>query len=534
MNDMPNLQVILLDLNLPDSAGLETVQKAHDIFDGTPIIVLTGLDNETLSLAAIQSGAQDYLVKNQVDANQLFKTIMYALKRHQALSKINEVSEKQKVFFSTHDVLTGLSNQQLFLEKLQLTIHNFYKMKQSFSLLLLKVNETTKVTIELGHQAKDSIIKRISGELIDNLSEDTFVSRYNENTFALLLTKTQGRTVITKELVAIQHALATSISVADQDYFPSYNIGIAVFPFDGQDSETLISSAYAALDRATQQGIKTYETFSKEALYTEKNNEGLIWHSDLQFALERQEFHLVYQPQINITTQKVIGVEALLRWHHPVHGMISPGVFIPIAEDSHLISAIGYWVIDTAATQLQAWRNTLRYDMHISINVSAQQLQYSNLVNTIKKVMKKYDIAAENLEVEVTESIFIDHPEVVIEKLSQLKELGIKISLDDFGRGYSSLAYLSHLPIDKLKLDIDFVQRIQEDSATRIIVKSTIDLAHSLNLDVIAEGVETIEQLELLQQFDCDEIQGYYFSKPIAPEGIADIINNNLIIPGMK
>ncbi len=538
VNSIPpkEYDVILLDLNLPDSNGLNTVLKMHELLPQVPIVVMTGLDNEELSLSAIQAGAQDYLVKGKTDSHHLIKTIQYALHRSQVFKKMMELNENQRSYFATHDVLTGLPNQHLFLENLQLLMTKYEITKKNFSLFLLEIHQLDKIIATLGHPAKDEIVKKISTLITELLPESVIVARYNENIFALLFPKFSDTTAILKDVNILKSALSKSFLIADQDYFPSYNIGISVFPFDGQDPEHLIKSAQTALAKAILCGGRESEIYVNDTSYISNSNNELILHSDLQAALERQEFFVVYQPQIDLTHQKVSGVEALLRWNHPKLGLVPSDKFIYIAEDGHLITPIGKWVLETVAHQYRQWKNQTSspFSLRVGVNVSPQQLHYNNLFSTVQNILKKHELPPECLELELTESIFIEETESTIEKLKQIKKLGVQISIDDFGQGYSGLSYLSHLPIDRLKLDRVFVQKNLENSPTSIIVKSIIKLAHSLRLKVIAEGVETKEQLALLKQQQCDEVQGFYYSKPVSHTNIAQIISNGLVIQPPK
>lgn len=263
-----------------------------------------------------------------------------------------------------------------------------------------------------------------------------------------------------------------------------------------------------------------------------QKDEELILYSDLKVDLEREEFFLVYQPQVSVESQKVIGLEALIRWQHPQRGLTMPDRFIYIAEEGHLISQIGQWVLETAAKQYQEWRNQVKgeFSLCLSVNVSAQQLKNNNFFLAVKNILENYKIPQTFLKFELTESIFIEDAENIIEKLEELKKLGILIAIDDFGKGYSALSYLNHLPIDCLKLDISFIEKNIENTPDAMIVQSIINLARSLNLTVIAEGVEKKEQFELLKKQKCNEIQGYYFYKPLLKDNISSLISNDDVL----
>ncbi len=527
--------LVLLDLNLSDSSGLDTVLKVQVILPDIPIVVMTGVDNEELSLASIQAGAQDYLVKGQTDSKRLRSTIQYALQRHRTLTKINELGETHKNYFSTHDVVTGLCNQQLFLEHLQLTVNKYHATQKQFILILLKVHELDKIIATYGHHVKDNVLKTIAQNLVEALSMDQtiVIARYSEDIFAVVLNYVPDKTKITDGITIIQHALSKPILINIKEYVPYFNIGAAVFPFDGDKVDVLIKNTQSALTTAIKRGTPEGEFFGKEMSYIQKKDPQVIWHSDLQFALHREEFFIEYQPQIDVITNKLCGVEALLRWKHPKMGLISPGEFVPIAEENHLIAAIESWALETVSQHYENWKGLVQHPLSIRmcVNISVQQIQYYSLVESVRRVLAKNQIPHGCLELELTETIFMDQPEPVIAKLNQLKKLGIRIAIDDFGHGYSSLSYLSHLPVDAIKIDMKFVQKNLEDAATQIIVQSIIELAHSLKLIVTAVGVETDKQFELLKQQSCDVVQGYYFSKPVSPRGISEIILNEMKLP---
>jgi diguanylate cyclase (GGDEF)-like protein len=522
--------LVLLDLNLPDSSGLQTVLKTHELLPLLPIVVLTGLDNEELSLAAIQSGAQDYLVKNKTDSVQLVKTIQYALRRHTVLKQISEANNTHVTYLTTHNVLTGFPNQQLFLERIKQMIAHHENLKKNFAISFLEIHELPKITSSYGHHIKDDLIKKISIALSEELPQSVFIAHYSENVFALLHPKSSSTTLISKDISFIQLALARVIQIADLEYFPSYNMGIAIYPFDGQEAEQLIKNAQTALNKSTLRGVREYDFYMK-TLYSSPAENEVILYSDIKAALENKNFFIVYQPQIHLEQKKVVGVEALLRWKHPKLGMIPPQKFIHTAEDMHLITLIGTWVLETAAKQYKTWEKHHKghLPLRISINISVLQLHNDGTVfKVVKNILDKYKIPPECFELELTESIFIEQADLAIEKLNKLKKLGIKIAIDDFGQGYSALSYLSHLPVDRLKLDMAFVKKNLKGSPTSLVVESIIKLAHSLQLKVIAEGVETEEQLNILNKQNCDEVQGYYFSKPVEEKDIATIISNDL------
>jgi diguanylate cyclase (GGDEF)-like protein len=519
-NKKPRPNVVLLDLNFPDGQGLKPVTKTQEIFGDVPIIVLTGLENEELSLASIQAGAQDYLIKGKMNAQQLKRTIQYAIRRHQALTKINQLGEKQKAYLSSHDILTGLLNQQAFLEQLEITIKNHEITKKPFGLILIELHEINKIIDNYGHSGKDKVLKSIARQLTKALAaQDCYFACYHENVTAIILNTIPDKVTTHQIMSDLKNTLSNRILLGVQGYFPSYNIGVVSFPDDGNNPEDLIKNAQIALKKSQEYGTKRYEIYTKKLASAAQKNRSEIWHSDLQFALDRNEFFVVYQPQINISSNAICGMEALLRWQHPVHGVIFPEEFIPVAEDSRLIVPIGEWVLDAALKQYQIWQNQIKASLpgRLSVNISAHQLIDSRFVEKTRQLLNKYQVYPDCLALELTESIFLTQPKLMIDRLGQFRKMGVQTAIDDFGQGYSALSYLSHLPINQLKIDMAFIQKSVESEAMCIIIQSIITLAHSLNLNVIAEGVENAAQFELLKAQLCDEIQGYYFADPLSP-----------------
>ncbi len=519
--------LVLLNLNLLDSQGLDTLAKAQMLLQDTPIVVLADPDHEELSLTCIQAGAQDYLVKGKTNAEQLIKTIQYALARYEISKKINRINKKEKIYLNTHDMLTRLPNQSLFLKHLQLEINKHTITRKTFALLLLQIHEMDKIVSHFDYMSKDEIIKTIASHLTAVSNKlNIFLAHYSASIFVAFLPHSPDVSTMTNRVAAIQNVLTQGMHIADQTYFPSYSIGIATFPFDGNDVETLIKNAQTATEEAAELGIQKYKIYTKQLTDITKHDDKQIWESDLQFALEREEFFMLYQPQVDTHNQKIRGLEALLRWNHPRFGLVSPEKFIPIAEDCHLIKPIGIWVLETVAAQYHVWQNQVKRPLSfdISINVSAEQLKDNHLIKATEQTLNKCEIPPTSLTIELTESILIVQPELMIDKLNQFKNLGIQIAIDDFGTAYSSLSYLSHLPITQLKLDKGFIKSNQAGSATETVVRSIIDLAHSLGLLVIAEGVETKSQLDLLKQQNCDRIQGYFYSKPLQASDISQIL----------
>ncbi len=521
--------VILTDLGLPDSQGLDTLQKLLQVTQATPIIVMTGLDNESISLKAIDLGAQDYWVKGQLDTKHLLRTIHYAIKRHHLINNLKTYEEKQIEHLKTHDVLTNLPNEFLLLDKMNKTIDAAKEKHFVFSLLLIKVHELTKVEHLLGEESKNKLILE-SAHRIQNISfkESLFVAKYSNDTFAILCNKVNDSSIVMELATRIQQKLVQLMSLGNRQYYPVINIGVSIYPFDGSSSQELIIASAAALETACNQGPNTSTFFSDK--FKNDDNGQLLFLGDIQNALDNSEFILYFQPQISMKDNTICGMEGLLRWNNPSTGMIAPDTFIPLAEESGLILPIGAWVIDTGCRYLKIWLDKYRLPLTftVSLNVSVKQLQHTNILQVVNRALKKYSIPPSCIEIELTERIFADDIENITSILHTFKNEGISISIDDFGTGYSSLSYLSHLPVNKLKIDRSFVEKSLHNPTAATVVKSIIGLAHDIDLVVIAEGVETKEQWDFLAQHGCDIVQGFYCYKPKHPDEIHSLLANTI------
>jgi EAL domain-containing protein (putative c-di-GMP-specific phosphodiesterase class I) len=307
------------------------------------------------------------------------------------------------------------------------------------------------------------------------------------------------------------------------ELFITPSVGISLFPNDGDDAGTLVKYADSAMYHAKQEGKNTYKFFQKS--YMKKSVERLVLASDLRKAIENDEFLLYYQPKFSCKTEKVNGFEALIRWNHPKSGMISPNLFIPIAEETGMIVHIDQWVLYQACLQIKEWKDQGYKPVKIAVNLSMLQFQQKNLLNIVRSILKETGIDPSYLEIELTERVIMDDPEMALKNIQRLKSIGVQISMDDFGVHYSSLSYLKLLPLDRLKIDRSFLQDLLTSKDDQIIVKAMIQLAHNLELTVVAEGVETLEQYYFLKSLQCDEVQGFYFDKPLPASQIINYIS---------
>ncbi|RKZ83583.1 MAG: hypothetical protein DRQ39_09345 [Gammaproteobacteria bacterium] len=441
--------------------------------------------------------------------------------------------ENQLYLQAHYDPLTQLPNRQLLNDRLHQAIKRATRDKSSFPVMFLDLDRFKTVNDSLGHSSGDKLLKMVSQRLIDTLREEDTVARLGGDEFILYLATTENQYEIYSHISQIAQKILATIaqpfSIENQDIHVSGSIGIAIFPNDGDDVETLLKNADSAMYHAKSEGRNNFQFYSKEL--NEKATQTLVMETNLHQALESNEFELYYQPKVETQTGKILGAEALIRWIHPAQGMIRPDQFIPVAEETGLITQIGEWTLHEACHQNKAWQDKGLPKIKISVNLSPRQFQHQNLIDLVGQTLADSGLSPVYLDLEIVEGTAMHDIEKTIASLQQLKKLGLSISIDDYGTGYSTLSYIKKFPVDTLKIDMSFIQNLVENAGDRAIVSSTIILAHNLGLSVVAEGVEDTQQLELLQNLDCDEIQGYYFSRPLPADEFSKLLEKGIITP---
>lgn len=422
-------------------------------------------------------------------------------------------SAEEKVHWLAHfDLLTGLPNRTLLNDRLNYAIHIAYRNQDSVALLYLDIDHFKNINDTLGHHIGDELLVQISLRIQSVLREADTLSRQGGDEFMILLSATDadGAAHVAEKLI---ESISEPYDIQKHELSVTPSIGIALYPIDGVNLSALSQSADAAMYRAKHDGRNCYRFFAPEI--QERSARNLELENALRHALSRNQLELYYQPQLSITTERLIGAEALLRWNHPTLGMVSPVEFIPIAEESGQIITIGEWVLRRALGQLKLWIDEGVEPFIMAVNLSAIQFRHPKLVSLVLSILEELQLPSEYLELELTERIASENPLQAIEIMNTLHDHGIRMSIDDFGTGYSSLNYLKKFRVYKLKIDQSFVHDITDNPEDKTIVNTIINMAHSLNMITIAEGVETAEQLDLLRQSGCNEVQGYYFSKPL-------------------
>ena len=413
---------------------------------------------------------------------------------------------------ANYDPLTSLPNRTLFGDRVSQAIRQADRTKEPLALMFLDLDRFKHINDTLGHDYGDKLLIEVGRRLGQAVRLQDTVSRLGGDEFVLLLPNTPagGAMVVAEKLIA---SICEPCTIGNHELSVTPSIGIAMFPGDGREFESLSKSADVAMYRAKREGRNTYRFFTQEM--QERSARQIQLEAMLRHAIKRDELALHYQPQIDIATGECVGVEALLRWKNPELGSISPAEFIPMAEETGLILPIGEWVLRTATRQMRSWIDAGSPVKRVAVNLSAVQLRQKELPGVIEQCLTEASLPAEHLELELTESAAFSHPELAYAMLAQLRTRGFKLSIDDFGTGYSSLSYLRRIQIDKLKIDQSFVRDLGKDPEDETLVNAIISMARSLRLKTIAEGVETREQLDYLREQGCDEVQGYFYSKPL-------------------
>ncbi|RMF43719.1 MAG: EAL domain-containing protein [Deltaproteobacteria bacterium] len=435
-------------------------------------------------------------------------------------------AQEQLFYLAHHDSLTGLPNRMHFVEQLQNSLAMARRLQKEVAVLFLDLDRFKIINDTLGHAAGDELLVEVAGRLKNLLRETDSVGRMGGDEFAVVLANLQRQE--DAELVArkILEALAEPVKINNHELFITTSIGMVFFPRDDEQPEELLKKADIAMYGAKAQGRNNYMIYHQGL--DQDSERRIIIESSLRRALDREEFRLHYQPKVQLQDEKITSFEALIRWQHPELGLLPPKEFISLAEETGLIFALGDWVLDQVCRQLRLWYLQGLGPVRVAVNLSGYQLQQQNLVEQIRQVLERYDLPAEALEIEITETVVMQNPDFAVAILRQLKDLGIHISIDDFGTGYSSLSHLKRFSVNTLKIDRSFVREVDRNTTDAAIAKAILAMGQSLDLNVIAEGVETETQLEFLRRHNCHEIQGFLFSRPVNPDTATRILRDGL------
>lgn len=509
--------ILLLDLKMPNLGGLDIIKliRSDNALKRLPIIVLTSSTDAETKIKALEYGATDFLAK-PVDASEL------ALRLRNTLTV--KAYQDQLAY---NDSLTGLLNRTRFIERLGWAIKRESRNQGKLAVMKLNVDRFKQINDALGPKAGDSLIIKIAERLLFSLREGDVISHSGNQTlwqnfarmgadeFSILFSDSIEENDIAYVAKRLLEAIRLPFLLEGQEVFVTASIGIAMYPLDGQDTDTLTKNASVATEFSKKQGRDNYQFYSQEI--NKRDRERLSIETELRRAIEQNEFVLHYQPKISLNPERVVGMEALIRWQHPTKGLLSPFHFIQIAEECGLIHTIGEWVIHEACKQVKKWHSEGLKGLNVSVNVSPQQFMEKNIQRSIDAAVTS-GLDLQYLEIEITESMLMGDEERLIKVMQNIKKIGPRLSIDDFGTGYSSLSYLKRFPLDELKIDRAFIKDIPSNKEDKAIAKAIIAMADSLDLAIVAEGVETLEQLNFLKEKGCKVIQGFYFSKPLPAE----------------
>jgi diguanylate cyclase (GGDEF)-like protein len=525
--------LVISDIDMGRMSGLELVPRVHSLSPDTVVVMISGNQDIEFAIQALRVGAFDYITK-PIDLRHVEASVERALKHSELLKEKRRYKEQleellqqrtaQVDWLAYYDTVTQLPNRALFEDRLTQACSIAKSSDQSLGVLFISLDQFKKVNDSLGHGPGDSLLREFAERLKSCISESDTVARFGNDEFALLKTQIDGTNDVIETIGSLSQVLQFSFDLPGHEVYATASVGVSMFPIDGEDCHTLLKNAGAALYKAKKSGGANYQFYTADM--HELATRRLALETSLRRAIQNEEFLIHYQPRVSVDSLAITGVEALVRWQHPQFGLVSPSEFIPLAEDTGLIVQIGEWVLRQACEQNRRWQDMGFAPVQVAVNISGRQFHDRDLSHTVIRILNESGLAPNHLELELTESSIMPNAEFAESVLTRWRNMGINISIDDFGTGVSSLASLKRLPIGALKIDQSFVRDATTDPDDAAIVMAIITLAHNLRLRVVAEGVETEEQLRFLQLLRCDEIQGYFFSKPLPAEKLVSLFDS--------
>ncbi|MBT6119042.1 MAG: EAL domain-containing protein [Rhodospirillaceae bacterium] len=499
--------LLLLDDRLDGGTGVNLLREARETCCAMPIILLTRTEAPETERWAIEAGAADCLVRPRLSAPLLDRAVRFAVARRESSDRIR--------YLSQYDPLTGLANRVLFRDRLNRAIGQARQGEGGLVLMLLALDRFALVNETMGPTAGEQLLRSAAERLFTCLGGTASLARVGHDEFGVLLEHDTSPEEATLVAERIGRAMRPPFELNGHEVLVTTSIGIAGYPHCGWNADTLMNSASTALYQAKERGRNSYQFYTRKM--TARELQRLVLQTSLHRALDRNEFALHYQAQIDLRSGRLAGTEALLRWQHPEFGLLGPDQFIPIAEETGLIVPIGHWVLATACLQARAWAGDGQHVPRMAVNLSARQFREPGLPATIGRILNDAELPADRLALEMTESMLMEDTEGASAVLASFRDMGLHVAIDDFGTGYSSLSYLKRFPLDTLKIDKSFVRDVTTDPDDAAIATAVIGLAHNLRLGVIAEGVETEAQLDFLRTHGCDVMQGFLYSPPLPP-----------------
>lgn len=526
-----NIDLLISDIRMRGMNGLDLIPRSLAASPNTVVMMMSGDQTIDSAIGAMRAGAFDYIRKPLA-----FEHVQAAVRRaldHGALvlakahyeNHLEELVRQRTAeleHLTCYDPVTGLPNRVLCKDRLTLALSAAQHGNHPVGVLSISIDQLDAVKDALGHSLADEAVRVVAQRLAGDLRDGDTAARFEGNEFAIILTRIEKVDEAVIAVSRVRKALEAPLAVDGQDLSVTLSIGIALYPGDGQTPDILFRNAHSARCRARELHENGYQFYAPDMNATMRRR--LSLESEIRRSTERGDFELYYQPQTDVNTGRIVGAEALVRWAGPAGEFVSQQDFIRVAEESGLIVPIGEWVFRAACQQAASWRKRGFHGLSLAVNLSARQFRQQDLASLICRILQETEVAANDLELELTESCVMYDMQSSAAVLGELKKLGIRIALDDFGTGYSSLSYLKRLPVDRLKIDRSFVRDLTTDPDSATLVMTIINLAHNLRLGVIAEGVETAEQLKFLHLFRCDQWQGFLCSRPVAAEQFEQLL----------
>jgi diguanylate cyclase (GGDEF)-like protein/PAS domain S-box-containing protein len=512
----------LLGMNHKQFTNEETAKEVFQAFDN---VYTTGEPSKGFDWQIIRKDGGEGFVEASVTLQKDLSGKPTGFK-----GMIRDITERKRTeqqinYMATHDVLTGLPNRLMFNQLLNQAIRSAQRHKRQLAVLFIDLDRFKTINDSLGHEAGDRLLKEIGKRFKRSLRADDVIGRMGGDEFVILIEEVNELNQVALVAHKILSSTIKPMVLTGEECRITASIGISIYPKDGLDEQSLMKNADIAMYFAKEEGRNNYQFYSKDI--QSQSNKRFSIETNLRRALERNELSLEYQAKLDFKTGMITGVEALLRWQNPSLGSVTPMQFIPVAEETGLIVPIGRWVMKTACAQNVAWQRQGLPPICMSINLSLRQLMDDNLLEDIKAALDDSGMAPNLWELEITESMVMHNPMYLIEVLTNIKKIGVRLAIDDFGTSYSSLAHIKHFPIDTLKVDRSFIRNLLQDSENQAITEAIIAMGKTLSITVVAEGVETQAQKDFLRDHICDEMQGFYFSKPVTPDQFGDLLRNH-------
>ncbi len=508
--------LILSDHNLPGMDSLDVLQMVGELGIATPFVILSGSIADAQAIEAMRRGARDFIHKNAL--GKLIPVIQRELATFEMAGELNRLSGNL-MQLANFDPLTGLPNRATLLRELAQRVEQCAAGAPPFDLILVEINRFQHLSRSLGAQRANQVIAEVAWRLAGCAGPDNFMAHLGGDSFALVVSAADAKAQ-QATLASLTACVSQPIYIGDVELFITLSLGDCSFPAAAHCVETLFSHAETALFHARQTAGNSHRRFHSSMAGT--GTREFVLEAALHHALNKREFALAYQPQVDLRSGRTVSVEALLRWQHPEWGPIAPLEFIPLLEKTGLIVPVGAWIIDTACAQLRAWEDAGHRPVRMAVNLSALQFGDAALTRVVADALRDHAIAPDRLELEITESIVMQAQDAAIAALRDLRRLGVRIAVDDFGTGYSSLSYLSRFPITTLKIDQAFVHECEDSPRDRALIETMIEMAHRLDLEIVAEGVETRQQADFLAARNCKFAQGYLFGRPMPADELGE------------